>query len=61
MKGGRRGGACGTRSREVCGKTGRKKRDYFKGLGVDGRTILWRIRGMRLRIRKMSKLLQIRY
>jgi hypothetical protein len=61
MRGDRGGGACGTRSREVCGKTGRKRRDYFKGLGVDGRTILGRIRGMRLRIRKNSRLLQIWY
>jgi len=43
------------------GKTWRKKRDYFQGLGVDGRAILGRIRVTRLRIRKNSRLLQIRY
>lgn len=39
----------------------KEERDYFKGLDVDEKTILRRIIVMRLRIRKNSRLLQIRY
>lgn len=39
----------------------KEKRDYFKGLDVDEKTISRRIIVMRLRIRKNSRLFQIRY
>lgn len=37
------------------------ERSYFKGIDVDEKTILRRITVMRLRIRKNSRVLQIRY